>query len=62
MTIILFEDERWPYFATLVQARPIFELRCGAFTTRERVVALLGRPAYGLARSHLMPHFGPAGG
>ncbi|MBO9319134.1 MAG: hypothetical protein J7460_08925, partial [Chloroflexus sp.] len=33
MTVILFEDELWRHFATLVQARPVFELRCGAFST-----------------------------
>ncbi len=62
MTLIVFEDELWRRFATLVQARPLFELRCGAFTTRERAAAVLNRPARGLARAHLMPHFGPAGG
>lgn len=62
MTVILFEDELWRHFATLVQARPVFELRCGAFSTRERVAAILDQPAYGLCRAHLMPHFGPAGG
>ncbi len=62
MTLILFEDEQWNHFATLVQARPVFELRCGAFTARERAAVILGRPARGLARPHLMPHFGPPGG
>lgn len=62
MTVILFEDELWRHFATLVQARPVFELRCGAFSTRERVAVILDQPAYGLCRAHLMSHFGPAGG
>jgi len=62
MTLIVFEDELWHHFATLVQARPVFELRCGAFTTLERAAAFLNRPARGLSRPHLMPHFGPPGG
>lgn len=62
MTVILFEDELWRHFATLVQARPVFELRCGAFSTRERVAVILDQPAYGLCRAHLMSYFGPAGG
>jgi UDP-N-acetylglucosamine diphosphorylase/glucosamine-1-phosphate N-acetyltransferase len=66
MTLVVFEDERWQYFATLTQARPLFELRCGAFTTRERVSAIAGRqdggPALGLGRAHLMGHFGPPEG
>lgn len=63
MTLIVFEDERWRYFATLIQARPLFELRCGAFTARERAAEVAGLgAAMGLARSHLMGYYGPPEG
>jgi UDP-N-acetylglucosamine diphosphorylase/glucosamine-1-phosphate N-acetyltransferase len=63
MALIVFEDEGWRKLAAIAQARPLFELRCGGYTTRERAAALLGSDAVvGLARSHLMGHFGPPGG
>ncbi|NWF80456.1 MAG: hypothetical protein HXY37_10480 [Chloroflexi bacterium] len=68
MNIIVFEDELWYNFAALTQARPAFELRCGAFTTRERAGATAGASgpadgiALGLARPHLMSYFGPQEG
>ncbi len=63
MTLIVFEDERWRSLATIAQARPTFELRCGAYTVRERAAAVAGvGEALGLARRHLMGHFGPPGG
>jgi UDP-N-acetylglucosamine diphosphorylase / glucose-1-phosphate thymidylyltransferase / UDP-N-acetylgalactosamine diphosphorylase / glucosamine-1-phosphate N-acetyltransferase / galactosamine-1-phosphate N-acetyltransferase len=63
MTLIVFEDEIWRNFATIAQARPLFELRCGGYTLRERAAAVAGiGPALGLARRHLMGHFGPPGG
>ncbi len=68
MNIIVFEDELWYNFAALTQARPAFELRCGAFTTRERAGVTAGLPgpdggtAMGLARPHLMSYFGPQDG
>src|SRR5690242_5253311 len=52
-TVILFEDESYRAFLPLVYSRPVFELRCGLFTGRERVAALLGRPPAGLCRGHL---------
>jgi UDP-N-acetylglucosamine diphosphorylase/glucosamine-1-phosphate N-acetyltransferase len=60
MTLIVFEDELWRNFASIAHARPIFELRCGALTARERLAA--GSAALGLARAHLMRFFGPADG
>jgi UDP-N-acetylglucosamine diphosphorylase/glucosamine-1-phosphate N-acetyltransferase len=60
--LILFEDELWRHFATLVQARPLFALRCGAFTAHERLAAFTGQPVSGLCRSHLMGCFGPEAG
>lgn len=68
MTLVVFEDEQWRNFAAIAQARPVFELRAGAFTTRERVTATaaLGGvdegEALGLARLHLMSYYGPAEG
>jgi len=61
MTAIVFEDEQWRWFATLVQARPLYELRCGALTVRERAEQLLGEPVLGIAREHLLGHFIPGG-
>ncbi len=41
MTVILFEDGYWRHFGPVAYTRPLFDLRCGAFTLRERVVELL---------------------
>ncbi|NTV66063.1 MAG: hypothetical protein HGA65_21355, partial [Oscillochloris sp.] len=62
MTLIAFEDEAWRNLAAIAQARPLFELRCGGYTVRERAAAIAGSEALGLARAHLMAHFGPPGG
>jgi UDP-N-acetylglucosamine diphosphorylase/glucosamine-1-phosphate N-acetyltransferase len=62
MTLIVFEDEGWQHFAAIVQARPVFELRCGGYTVRERAAALVAAEAVGLARRHLMGHYGPPAG
>ncbi|WP_129670347.1 putative sugar nucleotidyl transferase [Candidatus Chloroploca sp. Khr17] len=68
MSLIVFEDELWQRFATLVQARPVFELRIGGYTVRERIEATvrsLRRDetlALGMARPHLMKCFGPSAG
>ncbi len=68
MTIIVFEDELWRNFATLTQARPVFEMRCGALSTRERAAAVVGAiqargcEALGLGRSYLMGFYGPKEG
>lgn len=72
MTVLLFEDEAINGLLPLVYARPVFDLRCGAWTLRERVTAFLssvrGRasgttsvPA-ALCRPHLMRCFGPSKG
>jgi UDP-N-acetylglucosamine diphosphorylase/glucosamine-1-phosphate N-acetyltransferase len=60
--LVVFEDELWRHFATLVQARPVFALRCGAFSAHERLAAALDAPVSGLCRTHLMGYFGPEGG
>lgn len=41
MKLIAFEDEAWRNFAPLTYARPLFTVRCGAFTTQERIAAFL---------------------
>lgn len=41
MTLILFEDDLWRNFTPIVYARPVFDVRCGAFTLRERIHAFL---------------------
>jgi UDP-N-acetylglucosamine diphosphorylase/glucosamine-1-phosphate N-acetyltransferase len=57
-SIILFEDEGYRTFLPLVYSRPISDLRCGMFTLRERVAALLGRPPAAICRTHLASVFG----
>lgn len=42
--LILFEDEHWRSFAPMTYTRPLFDMRCGAFTARERAAALLFGP------------------
>jgi UDP-N-acetylglucosamine diphosphorylase / glucose-1-phosphate thymidylyltransferase / UDP-N-acetylgalactosamine diphosphorylase / glucosamine-1-phosphate N-acetyltransferase / galactosamine-1-phosphate N-acetyltransferase len=65
MTLVVFEDECWRSFAALVQARPLFELRCGAWGARERAAATAAAAGHGdgdtlgLARPHLMGYYGP---
>jgi UDP-N-acetylglucosamine diphosphorylase/glucosamine-1-phosphate N-acetyltransferase len=57
-TVILFEDEGYKRFLPLVYSRPVFELRCGLYTLRERATALLGvRPAT-ICRPHLATVYG----
>ena len=57
-TIILFEDEGYSQFLPLVYTRPVYELRCGVFTLRERVAALLGTPPAAICRPHLASVYG----
>jgi UDP-N-acetylglucosamine diphosphorylase/glucosamine-1-phosphate N-acetyltransferase len=57
-TVILFEDEGFRLFLPLVYSRPVYELRCGIFTLRERVAALQGRPPAAICRPHLAPFYG----
>jgi UDP-N-acetylglucosamine diphosphorylase/glucosamine-1-phosphate N-acetyltransferase len=56
--VILFEDESYRTFLPLAYSRPVFELRCGLFTGRERVAALLGRAPAALCRTHLASFYG----
>ncbi len=69
MIAILFEDELWRNFTPLIYTRPIFDLRCGAFSLRERVTAFFAANApqdqpkvLGLCRPYLMDCYGPQGG
>jgi UDP-N-acetylglucosamine diphosphorylase/glucosamine-1-phosphate N-acetyltransferase len=57
-TIILFEDEGYRAFVPLVYSRPVYELRCGIFTLRERIAALLGRTPAAICRPHLASVYG----
>jgi UDP-N-acetylglucosamine diphosphorylase/glucosamine-1-phosphate N-acetyltransferase len=57
-TVILFEDEGYRPFLPLVYTRPVFDLRCGIFTLRERLSALLGAPAAAITRPHLAALYG----
>jgi UDP-N-acetylglucosamine diphosphorylase/glucosamine-1-phosphate N-acetyltransferase len=67
MSVILFEDENYRKLLPLVHGRPVFDLRCGAFTQRERAALLASRAGgqqrpFGLGRRHLMGYYGPPGG
>lgn len=39
--LLIFEDEGWRNLVPLTHIRPTFEIRCGAFTLRERIAATL---------------------
>jgi UDP-N-acetylglucosamine diphosphorylase / glucose-1-phosphate thymidylyltransferase / UDP-N-acetylgalactosamine diphosphorylase / glucosamine-1-phosphate N-acetyltransferase / galactosamine-1-phosphate N-acetyltransferase len=41
MKYVVFEDALWHHFLPLVYTRPVFDMRCGPFTLRERLAALL---------------------
>lgn len=56
--IILFEDEGYRTFLPLTYTRPTFELRCGIYTLRERIVALLGLQPSAICRPHLAQVYG----
>lgn len=67
MTIILFEDEGYRTLLPLVYTRPVFEMRCGVWTLRERVKAWvkqrgLAEEVSGVCRQHLMGVYGPEQG
>jgi len=57
-TIILFEDEGFRLFLPLVYSRPVFDLRCGLFTARERAAMLLGQSPAAICRPHLAGVYG----
>jgi UDP-N-acetylglucosamine diphosphorylase/glucosamine-1-phosphate N-acetyltransferase len=41
MKFVVFEDALWHHFLPLVYTRPVFDVRCGPFTLRERLAAFL---------------------
>lgn len=57
-TIILFEDEGYKRFLPLVYSRPVYDLRCGIYTLRERVAALLDEAPRAICRPHLATVYG----
>ncbi|MBK9943178.1 MAG: GlmU family protein [Kouleothrix sp.] len=57
-TVILFEDEGYLSFLPLVYSRPVYELRCGIFSLRERLAAMLVRQPAALCRPHLAAVYG----
>lgn len=56
--VILFEDAGFRPLLPLVHARPVYDIRCGVWTLRERVEMLIGAPPQGICRSHLAIVFG----
>ncbi len=56
--VVLFEDETARTFLPLTYVRPIYDLRCGIFTLRERVASLTGRAPEGICRAHLADLYG----
>lgn len=70
MQLVVFEDELWRNFIPLVQTRPLYDLRCGALTLRERLNAFVAVNQHadppptvtGLSRLHLLGCFGPPNG
>lgn len=56
--IILFEDEGYRPFIPLVYSRPVFELRCGIYTLRERITAQMGQQPAAICRPHLAGVYG----
>ncbi len=55
--VILFEDEGYRPFLPLSYTRPVFDMRCGFYTLRERLTAQYGAPAV-LCRPHLATVYG----
>ena len=56
--IILFEDEGYRALLPLALSRPVFELRCGIFTLRERIAAMFGAQPSAICRSYLANIYG----
>lgn len=57
-TIILFEDEGYRQLLPLVYTRPLYDLRCGIFTLRERLSAMFIRQPSAICRPHLAGLYG----
>jgi len=58
MKILIFEDEKYEDLYPLTYTRPVFELRCGYFSLRERIVKVLSpEKVYCFTREYLCPLF-----
>ena len=57
MNIVLFEDDHFKNFLPLVYFRPVWELRCGAFTLAEKWRLVTQKSLFGLSRNYLKPHY-----
>ena len=53
MNIALFEDEKYRYFQPLTYTRPVYELRLGLYSLRERVSKYFGDIRYLFTREYL---------
>jgi UDP-N-acetylglucosamine diphosphorylase/glucosamine-1-phosphate N-acetyltransferase len=56
--ITFFEDQGYRAFLPLTYSRPVYEMRCGIYTLRERVEMLLGTPPHAICRRHLAAVYG----
>jgi UDP-N-acetylglucosamine diphosphorylase/glucosamine-1-phosphate N-acetyltransferase len=57
MDIVIFEDENYQNLLPLVYFRPVWELRCGAFTLEERVSNYLEGNYFYIARDYLQKYY-----
>lgn len=57
MNIVLFEDQGYKKLLPLVYFRPVWELRCGAFTAEERIKNFLDGEFYYIAREYLQRYY-----
>lgn len=53
MNVVLFEDSQYPNLLPLVYFRPVWELRCGALTLKEKIRKHLEGKYFCLARGYL---------
>jgi UDP-N-acetylglucosamine diphosphorylase/glucosamine-1-phosphate N-acetyltransferase len=56
--VVLFEDTGYTRLSPLTLSRPAFEIRCGVWTLRERIVALTGVAPGAICRPHLAAVYG----
>jgi UDP-N-acetylglucosamine diphosphorylase/glucosamine-1-phosphate N-acetyltransferase len=56
--ITFFEDQGYRAFLPLTYSRPVYEMRCGIYTLRERVETLLGTPTQAICRRHIATVYG----
>lgn len=59
MNVIIFEDEKFDNLYPLTYMRPVYELKCGHTTLREKIERMIGNsPLYYMMRDYLAPVFG----